>query len=340
MPEGRRRAERGQLAIPALLAFPVIFLFVMLIVQVNRLSREKIRQQFSIDIASTIEAEQYADLLNRMAYINGIFPQRLFADAYGGQWGIYYNGGLYPGTHQNVSPDDQNWHIRYGPGRDFANTPNPPERIAYLTVVPPGNVLPTADDIAQVSVDYVMIYRWLGRIAVHQKEVFEQMTEESHPLARKAFWVNLSQAEDRGCAGLNPTGCYGEATQYYPKLNFRFHYIDGYRANCHCPGNSVCDIAHFGPDTVTGSVKTGFNFYMPSLFQLETIPTSNLQKLKEGWQVKLHWLPPTNSYGVDFSHFFLENGDLAPPYVRGWVSVAGGAIWPDPMPRFRTRLNP
>jgi hypothetical protein len=88
-------------------------------------------------------------------------------------------------------------------------------------------------------------------------------------------------------------------------------------------------------------VARSFDFYMPSLFQLETIPSSELARLKQGWPIKHHWTPPPNSYGVDFSQVLAGDPDGASgPYVRGAVNVSGGEIWPDPMPRFRTRLNP
>lgn len=333
MTSGKRSKNKGQIAIPALLAFPVIFLLVFLIMQVNRLSREKIRQQFSLDVAATVETEQYTDLLNRMAYINGIFPQRIFRDAYGDAWYYFYLAGMYPGTTQPTTENTQNWGIRYGPGRAGENKPNPAINMGLLSLAPPSRAIPTADDVSQLSVDYIQVFQWLGRVAVHQKEVFEKLTQNKHPIARKALWTNLTQAEDRGCESGAPAECYEDTAEPFPHLNIRLHYIDGYRVPCHCPGGGVC-VIYFGGDTVVGSVEgQSFSFTEPSLFQLETVPRSDLERLKDGWEVRHNWIPPPNSYGVDF-------GSMVSPYVRGFVAVSGGEIWPDPMPRFRGRLRP
>ncbi|HAH05041.1 MAG TPA: hypothetical protein DCM05_00725 [Elusimicrobia bacterium] len=328
------RRSLGQIAIPSLLVFPSLFLIIVLLIQVNRLSREKIRQQFSIDSASTIEAEQYTDLLNRMAYINGIFPQRIFQDAYGAAWGYFYALGMFPGTQQGVSPDAKNWGIQYGPGRASQNTRDPAVNMGYLVMAPPSNVLPTADDISQVSVDYISVYRWLGKVASAQKAVFERMTAAEHPLARKALWVNLTQAEDSGCPSGSPTDCYEETTSPYPYLTIRHHYIQGYIAACHCPNRGICPV-HFGGDTYSGNVHGAFTYTGPALFQLQTIPSSEQKRLSQGWDVKHSWVPPRNAYDVDFSQVMAEQ-----PYVRSHVSVEGGEIWPNPMPRYRTKLNP
>ena len=71
---------RGQLAIPFLFVFPSIFLFLFLIIETAKLSRQKIRHQFAIDTAAFLEMSNYSDLLNNSAYVNGAFPQSLFED--------------------------------------------------------------------------------------------------------------------------------------------------------------------------------------------------------------------------------------------------------------------
>ena len=69
--EAARRALRGregQLAIPSLFLLPSLFLFVYLIFETAKLSREKIRHQFALDAAAFIEMTNYSDFLNRSAY--------------------------------------------------------------------------------------------------------------------------------------------------------------------------------------------------------------------------------------------------------------------------------
>lgn len=72
------RLSRGQILIPALLMFPTLMLFVYLIFETAKLSREKIRHQFAIDSAAFVEMTNYSDFLNRSAYVNGAFPMRIF----------------------------------------------------------------------------------------------------------------------------------------------------------------------------------------------------------------------------------------------------------------------
>src|SRR3984957_11337744 len=76
------RSRGGQIVIPALLLFPTLFLFVYLIDETAKLSREKIRHQFAMDAAAFVEMTNYSDFLNRSAYVNGAFPMRIFEEGY------------------------------------------------------------------------------------------------------------------------------------------------------------------------------------------------------------------------------------------------------------------
>ena len=87
------KSSRGQLLIPALFVFPSLFLFIYLIYETAKLSREKIRHQFAIDSAAFIEMSNYSDFLNRSAYVNGAFPMRIFKEAFGPNSQITVNRG-------------------------------------------------------------------------------------------------------------------------------------------------------------------------------------------------------------------------------------------------------
>ncbi len=76
------RLSRGQILIPALLMFPTLMLFVYLIYETAKLSREKIRHQFAIDSAAFVEMTNYSDFINRTAYVNGAFPMRIFYEGF------------------------------------------------------------------------------------------------------------------------------------------------------------------------------------------------------------------------------------------------------------------
>jgi hypothetical protein len=59
-------------------------LFVYLIFETAKLSRDKIRHQFAIDSAAFVEMTNYSDFLNRSAYVNGAFPMRIFREGFHG----------------------------------------------------------------------------------------------------------------------------------------------------------------------------------------------------------------------------------------------------------------
>src|SRR5438477_628147 len=130
------RSRRGQIAIPSLFVLPSLFLFVYLIFETAKLSREKIRHQFAVDSAAFIEMTNYSDFLNRSAYVNGAFPQRIFFEGFyntciekknntGGDCGsqgdrlyeILYKNGAFPRSDQGAPDapldDKPSWLIRF-----------------------------------------------------------------------------------------------------------------------------------------------------------------------------------------------------------------------------------
>ncbi|MCX5795710.1 MAG: hypothetical protein NTY77_09475 [Elusimicrobia bacterium] len=144
----------GQVIIPALFLFPTLMLFVYLIYETAKLSREKIRHQFAIDAAVFVEMTNYSDFLNRTAYVNGAFPMRIFdegfydttldcsmkggCDSKGAEdkrlWTILCRRGVFPQRNGDCVPrhddkfsnSDGSWNIRYGgpPGRDKNDDPS------------------------------------------------------------------------------------------------------------------------------------------------------------------------------------------------------------------------
>src|SRR5581483_7915255 len=80
----KRLGDRGQILIPSLFVLPTLFLFVYLLFETAKLSREKIRHQFAADAAVFVEMTNYSDFLNRSAYVNGAFPMRIFYEGFHG----------------------------------------------------------------------------------------------------------------------------------------------------------------------------------------------------------------------------------------------------------------
>lgn len=327
-----RRGERGQILVPALMTFPMMFLFVILIVELGRLSREKIRHQFALDAGASLEMNQYTDLLNRTAYVNGAFPQRVFQDIYGGSWNEYFANGLFPGFPGSLSADDREWPIQFGPGRSGGNVADPPENFGVLHMHLPGSAPISLQQAEEIAAGYISVYQWMGDVAASQKMLFDKSTQEQHALIRKSLWLNLdTDVGSPGCPG-GPSTCGGEAAGSFGNIQVRMHYVSGFK---HCPVTVTIAGSNY-----SGELSGPFGFSGSGLFQLATVPQSDLQALEQGYVVKQHWIPPRNAFGYDF-----YNNDS--PYVRARVTSAGGSVWFDgpkgrvhTTPKYFTKLHP
>lgn len=224
------RSRAGQIFIPAMLMFPTLFLFVYLIYETAKLSREKIRHQFAMDAAAFVEMTNYSDFLNRTAYVNGAFPMRIFEEGY---WdfkaecegkvqncsqktyaSLLFANGAFPhigGAYQDGhKPEGQQdfvgkgqWDIEYG-GAYTKKNQNPPD----MTPAPSNDgstayELFTLDDAdhywhpydlaADIYKLYVQIYSLLGSVEDAQYQVLTRLTTGGsvpHSFLQKSYWLN------------------------------------------------------------------------------------------------------------------------------------------------------
>ncbi len=125
-------------------------LFVFLIFETAKLSREKIRHQFAIDAAAFVEMTNYSDFLNRSAYVNGPFPMRIFFEGFhdtplnclgrepdgrpcNGTRAlddVLYDDGVFPRdpgnpTRQDFAAGESPWNIEFGGSRSGMNSEDP-----------------------------------------------------------------------------------------------------------------------------------------------------------------------------------------------------------------------
>lgn len=292
--------RRGQLVIPFLLVLPSLFLFVYLLVETARLSREKIRRQFALDAASSAEIALYADLLNRLAYVNGPFPDRVFKELGVSAVRYYqdYRIGLFPASLGRVSEEQPRWVFRFGPGRDYLNVDSPPTHMGIFFI--------NQEAVSPRMAVFSKVYFLLGDLATSHIKVFDSATRR-HALLRKSMWLNLGTTPD--CTG--PPDCGSEAADGFVPLPVDLHYLDGYE------DNDDDEKVHYAP---------------PGIFQLATVNAPKLAELKSGLLIRQSWAPGKNYFGVDFKE--------PPPYVRSTVSVEGGRVWTDPTPKYYTALAP
>ncbi|MBI3551530.1 MAG: Tad domain-containing protein [Elusimicrobia bacterium] len=152
----RGSPSKGQIVIPAAFFFPTLMLFVFLLFETAKLSREKIRHQFAADAAVFVEMTNYSDFLNRSAYVNGAFPMRIFWEGFHGtpmqclgKSGcsgdttldeLLFNDGAFPRSKQDPNPDSfansagtlPLWDIEYG-----ANSPDMSTRNSTINTANP-----------------------------------------------------------------------------------------------------------------------------------------------------------------------------------------------------------
>ncbi|TBR23713.1 hypothetical protein EPO15_05405 [bacterium] len=317
LPE-RLRGRGGQLAVPFLLVLPSFFLIVIFLVQIGHLSREKIRQQFAIDAAATLEMESYADLLNRLAYVNGVFPHRIFR---GGPENATPSG-LYPTAQRPFSTDEPVWPISGGVA---GGNPDPPTNFGILHMHLPGEGGVAMDAAETAAYNYISVYRWLGDVATAQKLVFEKTTLRNHDLLRKALWMNTRTASGGASCGEFASECGELAAAGFGDITIRMHYLQGFK---HCPV-----VISIGGQSYVGELEGAFNFAGAGLFQLATIPHDQLKAMEDGWVAKTHFDPGPNDFGTNFK-------EMMDPYVRSRVTTRGGQVWPDTTPKYYTRLYP
>ncbi|MBI4656478.1 MAG: hypothetical protein HY746_07020 [Elusimicrobia bacterium] len=115
---------------------PTLLIFIYLLFETTKISREKIRHQFAIDSAAFIQMTDYSNFFNRTAYVNGTFPYRIFkqefecppegmlqrADSTGEEciYDIFYKAGAFPkyvgdvARHAETPLDEEKqWQIEF-----------------------------------------------------------------------------------------------------------------------------------------------------------------------------------------------------------------------------------
>jgi hypothetical protein len=332
------RSRAGQIVIPAMLMFPTLFLFVYLIYETAKLSREKIRHQFAMDAAAFVEMTNYSDFLNRTAYVNGAFPMRIFEEGY---WdfkaecegkvqncsqktyaSILFANGAFPhvgGSYQDGHKPETTlttgkWDIEYG-GAYTKKNQNPPD----LSPAPSNDgsayyelfSLDDADhywhpyDLAtEIYKLYVQIYGLLGSVESAQFQVLKRLTKGStpHSFMQKSYWLNTG----------DPIGdATALATAFDLKLGDFEHAV---HANC------LQKLDYWGNKHLNGGIQP----YVPQkttpdvdltasggagcqstdngnggLFQIESLDDSMVTTLKKGLTIEIPWsIPGKNFFNV------------------------------------------
>ncbi len=371
-----RLSRKGQILIPSLLIIPSLMLFIYLIFETTKLSREKIRQQFAVDSAAFIQMGDYTNILNRTAYVNGAFPYRIFKEAYECTAGcssgteencmkksddtgavctykMLYDSGIIPKYKDDVelqeaTPLDNksDWKIAFNEtSRNHmnANPPVPEDALTLITNDQGIKIYIFWDPAIAIYKFYAQVYTMLGSVEQSQITVFERLTEDFN-FFRKSYYLNANTDDCRdnpnlcGQDGVASPGGFRE-NRFTLGTDMLMHYVQKIIFHAKVPQSGL-------PPYFLGKTNPPLQMPAPGLFQLATFSDSAMKTVGNGYHVYQGWDAPSNYFNIDFrgKAACRETGR---PCVHALVAsqcpqLKGGnnCVWPDPTPKYQTRLYP
>jgi hypothetical protein len=342
-------------------------LFVYLIFETAKLSREKIRHQFAIDAAAFVEMTNYSDFLNRSAYVNGPFPMRIFYEGFHDTTydcfsrdpcpgpihvdDLFFNSGAFPRSTAHPNPSDFQgldppvWDIGFGGPRAHMNSDaDPGTQIILIDEHTAQFFNINWDDANALYKIYVQIYQLLGSVESAQYSVLDRLTNQTnHSFLQKSYWLNTggpgASQEGSMAASKFHSSAAGFGTTFHCSQTIKFW--ANLPTPSHSPKKTLISITAHYPSTSTSTTSNS-----QGLFQVVTVNNTILNSMKNrsasgypGWEVSTLWTAPDNYFGVNFNNE-MEQGK---PMVHTTVSVGVGrfaSVWPNPTPKFQTRTFP
>jgi hypothetical protein len=346
------KSSCGQLAIPAVLIVPMLLLFIYLLFETANISSEKIRQQFALDSAVFVEMTNYSDYLNRTAYVNGVFPHRLFEQAFQCppddrmiprsdekdpecMYDIFYSTGSYPKfINKEGNPNNQAvWKFRFEKRKKTPDEDKPevdlniqnPKFPEIFELMPHEKVLRlwlSLDNLSQISTIYILTYQMLGQLQQSQRKLYEDLTTDVH-LLRKAYYLNAGSCSDSVCAE--------EAASSIIPLQFKTNLK--FIRSVEYWGKVWEGDAYFAP-AIKGKKRDP---KPPGAFQL-TVLNGGFDAIAEGITVTQSFDLGGNFFNVDLNQF--------DPQVKNSVTIlcpqgdCRRSVWPDSTPHSLVRMYP
>jgi hypothetical protein len=367
----RWRLSPGQLVIPAMFVIPSLVLFVYLIYETAKLSREKIRHQFAIDAAAFVEMTNYSDLLNRSAYVNGPFPMRVFSESY--PWGsvpieaknstaptdlikMMYDNGAFPvGPTQGSDPSFgisdgmPTWPIKYGNGSLCTTCSvlngNSPGDTGTQHIFRQKQVMEywIWYDVHSVPLwqFWTTVYSLLGSVESAQVQVFQRLNK-AHSFLKKSWLLNTGESSSNVNTGsfdshdLRLDCIYTRQSGTYGTYQ-KSTWWDPYG---HKGFGDDPDVKDGGGKPFTHPPEGG-TYCSGGLFRVAVV-TSGLDQIKikgpsSGIELMQPWSAPGNYFNVDVNR--------PRPMVHARVGIVGCCVWaengsPQPTPKFQVRELP
>ena len=355
------RSRSGQIVIPALFIFPSLMLFIYLIFETGKLSREKIRHQFAIDAAAFVEMTNYSDFLNRTAYVNGAFPQRIFTEGFDDGYKVscdkkhtdchgslvdqalmrdllYANGAFPCDLNGNVSCPATprkldkvaglaSWPIMYGGTGAGANgsSSSPPDMAS--TETNGVYTLLTEKNAEQYWINWDeanSIYKLYVQIYQLLGSVEEAQYQVLTRLSAGHNFLAKSYYLNTG----DSVGASAEAVSTFGR------YANSFKAKAYCHtqlmfyGNKPINDTYQGWKEYSPQTPIPMQYMQsceggPGLFQVMWVDKSQIEGMRSGYDVIQHWQAPPNYFNVDFNKGIreLNNGE---PFVHARVTCGEG----------------
>lgn len=372
--------RKAQLLLPSILVIPSLLIFIYLLYETTKISREKIRTQFALDSAAFICMQDYTNFLNRTAYVNGAFPYRIFKQEWDCKtqseylqrteetgsvcpYTMFYEAGAFPswvgdtiGQEPSSSYFDNSsrWEIKYNetptelvenPRQAQLNSSNPNfgDELIFINPKQAHRIYIFWDPALNYYKFYAQVYLTLGTVEEMQLAVFQRLTEKMN-FFRKSFYLN---AATQKCLD-NPELCGEDALsgsglrKWNRGSDIKLHYIKRMKWWAKYPvgGLPPYEIAKTDPPV---------EFPDPGLFQLTTVDVSLLRQ--SGWGYELYHPvdPGKNYFNIDFNaKGWKECKDQDFPCVHARItsqcpdllSGSNNCVWPNPTPKYQTRLYP
>jgi len=357
-------SRRGQIVIPAMLIFPTLVLFVYLIYETAKLSREKIKHQFALDAAAFVEMVNYSDFLNRTAYVNGAFPMRIMQQGYN-DWKaepkpghdamtfgeILYKNGVYPRSasggkdKEKFEADEKVWDIAYddsspSSGRN-SDPPNVGDTLERCKAEDAYKYYVFKDFVIEFFSMWNSVYSLLGNVEEAQYQVIKRLGQDTHhSFLQKSYWLNT-----------------GDPPSYGTQLATNWDVSMGeFKTEPHCLHHVKATGMYYKAGGGLSSEKFKLLEWEPTgpgcgssggIFQMQSVDKNFIKKLRSpnggndypGLPLTLAWGFPSNNYfNVDFVSVMHQ-----PPVLHTTVAVgvaSEAAVWPKPTPKFQVRQYP
>jgi hypothetical protein len=368
----------GQILLPSLLVIPSLLLFVYLLFETTKISREKIRQQFAVDSAAFIQMGDYTNLLNRTAYVDGAFPYRIFKEAYDcppekplqradetGEicpFRMLYEAGAFPkykDDHEGTQPDEttfnglSQWPIEYDQSvavrSNVQKNPNGDASLDLFTLITQKQggieIMLEWGTASGYFKFYSQVYALLGSVEESQYTVFDRLTDNFN-FFRKSYYLNSNVCDSAAAAscgqdGLD-TGFKKSQNRIVKGRTFWMDYVK--KINYHAKQFTGSSLPPYIP---VKSPDVDMTKMAPDgLFQLATVNDDVLNNLGTGLEVSQGWDVPSNYFNVDLNTLGKCTGKSR-PCVHARVATqcpqlknGNNCVWPGPTPKYQTRLYP